>query len=115
MAGYSPDLSVEQKVELLETLDVEARLERSLEWARDTLADLTLKERIRRDVSDGMEKTQREFLLRQQLAAIRKELGDDGEGDDLLEEYRTKLAALVEQGAVDDATRVAIDREIGRL
>ena len=75
MAGYSPDLSLAQKVEVLETLDVEARLRLVLGWARDTLADLTLRERIKTDVEEGMEKTQREFLLRRQLEAIRKELG----------------------------------------
>ncbi|HUQ39043.1 MAG TPA: LON peptidase substrate-binding domain-containing protein, partial [Acidimicrobiales bacterium] len=80
-AGYSPDLSFEQKLEVLETVDVEARLQKVLAWARDTLADLTLKERIQTDVADGMEKTQREFLLRQQMAAIRKELGEDGDGE----------------------------------
>jgi ATP-dependent Lon protease len=68
-AGYSPDLSFEQKLEVLETIDVAERLEKVLGWARETLADLTLKERIQTDVADGMEKTQREFLLRQQLAA----------------------------------------------
>ena len=73
--GYSPDLSLAQKVEVLETLDVEARLRLVLGWARDTLADLTLRERIKTDVEEGMEKTQREFLLRRQLEAIRKELG----------------------------------------
>src|SRR5207249_1080439 len=73
MAGYSPDLSLGQKVEVLETTDVEARLEKVLGWAKDTLADLTLKERIQNDVASGMDKAQREFLLRQQLAAIRKE------------------------------------------
>ncbi len=111
MAGYSPDLSVEQKVELLETIDVEGRLERAIEWAKETLADLALKERIRRDVSDGMEKTQREFLLRQQLAAIRKELGDDGDGEDVVETYRTRA----EQPGVPEQVRAAIEREIGRL
>ena len=55
-------------------------------WARETLAELELKERIRTDVTDGMEKTQREFLLRQQMAAIRKELGEDGDGDDVVDE-----------------------------
>ena len=74
-AGYSPDLSIEQKVEVLETVDVEARLATVLRWQREVLADLALRERIRTDVTEGMEKTQREFLLRQQLAAIRKELG----------------------------------------
>ncbi|HEX6597069.1 MAG TPA: LON peptidase substrate-binding domain-containing protein, partial [Acidimicrobiales bacterium] len=76
-SGYSPDLSFEQKIELLETVDVEERLEKVVAWANEVLADLTIKERIRQDVTDGMEKTQREFLLRQQMAAIRKELGED--------------------------------------
>ena len=75
MAGYSPDLSLAQKVEVLETLDVAARLRLVLGWAREVLADLTLRERIKTDVEEGMEKTQREFLLRRQLEAIRKELG----------------------------------------
>src|SRR5207244_10664992 len=75
-AGYSPDLSFEQKVEILEETDVEARLTLVLAWQREVLADLALRDRIRNDVTEGMEKTQREFLLRQQLAAIRKELGE---------------------------------------
>src|SRR5258707_391958 len=76
-AGYSPDLSFEQRIELLETIDVTERLAKALAWARDTLGELELKERIRSDVSDGMEKRQREFMLRQQMDAIRKELGED--------------------------------------
>ncbi len=111
MAGYSPDLSVEQKVEVLETVDVEARLEKVLGWAKDTLADLTLKERIRHDVAEGMEKAQREFLLRQQLAAIRKELGEDGDGDDPAEAYRAKA----EGQGVPEKVRDAILREVSRL
>ena len=75
MAGYSPDLTLAQKVEVLETVDVEERLRLVLGWARETLADLTLRERIKTDVEEGMEKTQREFLLRRQLESIRKELG----------------------------------------
>ena len=75
VAGYSPDLSLAQKVEVLETLDVEDRLRLVLGWARETLADLTLRERIKTDVEEGMEQTQREFLLRRQLESIRKELG----------------------------------------
>jgi ATP-dependent Lon protease len=107
-AGYSPDLSFEQKVEVLETVDVEARLELVLGWAREVLADLSLKERIRSDVADGMEKTQREFLLRQQLAAIRKELGEsDGEGG--ADDYRTKL------GDAPEAVVAAVERELERL
>src|SRR5437879_4533513 len=110
-AGYSPDLTFEQKIEVLETVDVEGRLELVLAWAREVLADLSLKDRIRSDVAEGMEKTQREFLLRQQLAAIRKELGDDGGDDDAVEEYRRKAAAP----GVPDKVREAIEREVDRL
>ena len=91
-AGYAPELTVEQKIEVLETIDVEARIEKVLGWMRDVLADLTIKQRIQNDVNDGMEKTQREFLLRQQLAAIRKELGEGTDGESVVEEYRTKIA-----------------------
>jgi ATP-dependent Lon protease len=93
VAGYSPDLSLAQKVEVLETLDVETRLRLVLGWARDTLADLTLRERIKSDVENGMEKTQREFLLLRQLEAIKKELGQLGDGDEVdPDDYRTKIA-----------------------
>jgi ATP-dependent Lon protease len=111
MAGYSPDLTLAQKVDVLETIDVEARLEKVLGWAKDTLADVTLKERIQNDVASGMDKAQREFLLRQQLAAIRKELGEDSDGDDLIQGYRDKAAAA----GVPDAVRQAILREVDRL
>ncbi len=109
-AGYSPDLSLEQKIEVLETLDVEARLERVVEWAKGVLADLELKDKIRTEVSEGMEKRQREFLLREQMTAIRKELGEDGE-EDVVGEYRTKLEAA---GMPEDVRKEA-ERELGRL
>jgi ATP-dependent Lon protease len=109
-SGYSPDLSFEQKVEVLETVDVEARLELVTAWAKDTLAELELKDKIRTDVSEGMEKRQREFLLREQMAAIRKELGEEGE-EDVVEEYRTKIA---EAGMPDDVREQA-EKELGRL
>jgi ATP-dependent Lon protease len=110
-AGYSPDLTFEQKIELLETVDVEVRLERVLAWARDTLADLALKERIRHDVSDGMERTQREFLLRQQLAAIRKELGEGDDAEGAVARYRSTVA----EADLPEGVRVAVEREIDRL
>src|SRR6202789_3458284 len=92
VAGYSPDLSLAQKVEVLETIDVETRLRLVLGWARDTLADLTLRERIKTDVEEGIEKTQREFLLRRQLEAIRKELGQLSDGDEAdPDDYRTTV------------------------
>src|SRR3990172_9330838 len=89
-SGYSPDLSFEQKVEVLETLDVEQRLEKVLVWAKEILAEVQLKDKIRSEVREGMEKTQREYLLRQQMDAIKKELGDEG-GGDVVAEYRRKI------------------------
>ena len=109
-AGYSPDLSIEQKVEVLETLDVEQRLEKVLDWAKEVLAELELKDKIRTDVRDGMEKNQREYILRQQMDAIRKELGDES-GEGIVEEYRKKIAdANMPEGARKEA-----ERELGRL
>jgi ATP-dependent Lon protease len=108
-AGYSPDLTFEQRIELLETIDAEERLAKALAWARETLGELELKARIRTDVSEGMEKRQREFMLRQQMDAIRKELGEsDG---DVAAEYRARLAEL----AMPAAVREAVEREIDRL
>ena len=109
-AGYSPDLSFEQKVDVLETLDVEQRLEKVLSWARDVLAELELKDKIRTDVREGLEKNQREFILRQQMDAIRKELGEDGE-ENVVEEYRRKIA----EANMPDGARKEAERELGRL
>ena len=90
-AGWAPYLTDEQKRRLLETTDLEARLELVTEWTRAHLAEMEVAEKIRGDVRDGMEKSQREFLLRQQLNAIRKELGEDEpEGAD---DYRGRVEA----------------------
>ncbi|HET6954210.1 MAG TPA: endopeptidase La [Acidimicrobiales bacterium] len=113
LVGWWPDLSVDRKVELLETLDLEARLTLVLRWVKDALAEHELSEKIRNDVTEGLEDRQREFLLRQQMDAIRKELGEDD--DDSVAGYRERLAALVEAGAVPAATEKAIAREIDRF
>jgi ATP-dependent Lon protease len=108
-AAYWPDLTLEQRVELLETVDVEQRLELVLEWARDVLAELELKERIRTDVTDNLEAQQREMLLRRQLDAIHKELGDGD--DDEIGQYRERVAA----SKMPDGVRAAVERELDRL
>jgi ATP-dependent Lon protease len=109
-AGYSPDLSFERKVEILETVDVEQRLEKALEWAKDTLAEVEVKERIRDEVAENLEKRQREVILREQMSAIRKELGDD-DGDDVVAQLRTKI----DEAGMPDAVREQAERELGRL
>ena len=113
ISGYSPDLSLAQKVEALETVEVEARLRLVLGWARETLADLALRERIKTDVEEGMEKTQREFLLRRQLEAIRKELGElEGEPDaGSSDDYR----ARIEGRELPEKVRAAVEREVAKL
>ncbi len=109
-SGYSPDLTFEQKIEVLEAIDVEHRLEIVLAWSKDVLADLELKDKIRTDVSEGMEKRQREFLLREQMSAIRKELGEDCD-ENVVEEYRRKIA---DAAMPEDVEKEAL-RELGRL
>ncbi len=109
MSGYSPDLSPQQKVEVLETLDVEARLERLVAWTRDILAEISVKDRIKTEVNERMEKGQRDFLLRQQLEAIKRQLG---EGDDgVVADYRRKL----EDAGLPEAVRGEVERELDRL
>ncbi len=110
-AGWSPDLSTERKIQLLEELDPEVRLALALEWAREALGELELTEQIRSRVSEGMDRTQREFMLRQQLRAIREELGETDDEADLVDGYREQLAAL----DVADDVRDAIGREIDRF
>jgi ATP-dependent Lon protease len=113
LAGYSPDLSLAQKVEVLETVDVEERLRLVLGWARETLADLSLRQQIKTSVEEGMEKTQREFLLRRQLDAIRKELGElDGNADDGTPEY---FRGLIASRELPEAVLRAVEREIAKL
>ncbi|MGH9185890.1 MAG: LON peptidase substrate-binding domain-containing protein, partial [Acidimicrobiales bacterium] len=114
LAAWWPDLSLERRVELLETVDVEARVDKVLAWAKEALAELELAEQISRDVRDGMDQQQREFLLRQQLAAIRKELGEGGDDDDAVTEYRNRVEELRTAG-VAQAVIDAVERELGRL
>jgi ATP-dependent Lon protease len=112
-AGWAPYLTNEQKREVLETPDVTARLELLIGWTRSHLAEMDVSEKIGKDVREGMEKSQREFLLRQQLAAIRKELGEvqaDGTGD-----FPADFRARVEQADLPEKVREAAMREVGRL
>ena len=75
LAVYSPDLALEQKVELLEALDIRHRLGLLLEWMREVLADLELRRKVRNDATESIEKGQKEYILRQQLDAMSDLLG----------------------------------------
>ncbi|MFE3793124.1 endopeptidase La [Nocardia tengchongensis] len=108
-AGWASYLSNEQKREILDTPDTQARLNKLIDWTTQHIAETEVSEKISEDVREGLEKTQREFLLRQQLNAIRKELGEDE--PDGAEDYRTR----VENADLPDDIREAALREVGRL
>src|SRR6184192_3447505 len=109
LAGYSPDLSTEQKLQVLETVDLEERLALLIGWTKGILADASLKEKIRSDVAEGMEKTQREFLLRQQLEAIKKQL-NEGQTD-VVSTYRERVA----KAEMPESVLTEVNRELDRL
>ncbi len=108
-AGYAPYLTADQKRELLETPDVTQRLTTLIEWTKAHIAEAEVTEKISDEVRENVEKSQREFLLRQQLNAIRKELGEDE--PDGADDYRTR----VEQADLPEPVREAALREVGRL
>jgi ATP-dependent Lon protease len=108
-SGYSPDFTYEQKVELLQTLDVVERLALAVRLQRDRLAELQVRKRIREDVESGAQKQQRDYFLRKQMDSIRKELGEDDAS--VVDEYRTKIA----EAGMPDAVREQAERELRRF
>ncbi|MEW2129610.1 endopeptidase La [Streptomyces sp. NPDC005435] len=114
-SGYSPFLTAEQKIQLLETTDPVARLKLATQQLRDHLAEQEVAETIAKDVQEGVDKQQREFLLRRQLEAVRKELRQlNGDGDDTAEEsddYR----ARVEAADLPEKVREAALKEVDKL
>ena len=107
--GYAPDFSFEQKVELLETLDVKDRLTMAIALQRERLAEMQVRRRIRDDVEEGAAKQQREYILRRQMDSIRKELGEDDAS--VVDEYRSKLA----EAELPEPVREQAERELSRL
>jgi ATP-dependent Lon protease len=114
LAGWWPDLAAERKVELLEAVEVETRVALVLGWAREALAELELSEKISTEVRDGIDQQQREFLLRRQLDAIRKELGDDADEEASVDGYRKRIDALEAAGVAEDVVR-ALRKELTRF
>jgi ATP-dependent Lon protease len=108
-SGYSPDLSYDQRVQLLQATELDTRLQLALEFQRERLAELQVRKRIRDDVESGADKQQREYFLRKQMDSIRKELGEDDAS--VVEEYRTKLA----EAGMPDEVREQAEKELGRL
>ena len=109
-AGYSPDLNFAQKLQLLETFDVVERLTLALQFQRERLAELQVRKRIRDDVEDGAQKQQREYFLRRQMDAIRKELGENDGSD-----RRRIPAEDCRARACPTPVRQQAERELARL
>ncbi|MFH8290958.1 endopeptidase La [Streptomyces sp. NPDC018059] len=114
-SGYSPFLTVQQKIELLETEDAVARLKLATAQLREHLAEQDVAETIAKDVQEGVDKQQREFLLRRQLDAVRKELrelnGDSKDSAEESDDYR----ARVEAADLPEKVREAALKEVDKL
>ncbi|MFD5701488.1 endopeptidase La [Streptomyces lasiicapitis] len=112
-SGYSPFLTSEQKIQLLETEDPTARLKLATEQLREHLAEQDVAESIAKDVQEGVDKQQREFLLRRQLEAVRKELRElnGQEGEEESDDYR----ARVEAADLPENVREAALKEVEKL
>ncbi|GAA3003750.1 endopeptidase La [Streptomyces drozdowiczii] len=113
-SGYSPFLTTAQKVRLLETTDPVARLKLAIQWLGEHLAEQDVAESIAKDVQEGVDKQQREFLLRRQLDAVRKELselnGGPGSGADESDDYRARVEAADLPGHVREAALKEVDK-----
>jgi ATP-dependent Lon protease len=108
-SGYSPDLTMAQKVQLLEALDVVDRLTLALKFQKDRLTELHVRKRIREDVESGAQKQQRDYFLHRQMDAIKKELGEsDGS---IVDEYRKKIEAA----GMPDKVKKQAERELSRF
>ena len=111
MVAYSPDMSTEQRQELLETVDVELRLKLVSGFLARQIEILELKGKIQSEVKSEMDKTQREYILREQLKAIQRELGEDDPQQAEINELREK----VEAAGMPDEVRVRAIKEIDRM
>jgi ATP-dependent Lon protease len=108
-SGYSPDLTMVQKVQLLEALDVVDRLTLALKFQKDRLTELHVRKRIREDVESGAQKQQRDYFLHRQMDAIKKELGEsDGS---IVDEYRKKIEAA----GMPEKVKQQAERELSRF
>jgi ATP-dependent Lon protease len=111
MTAYSPEMTTEQRQELLETIDVADRLRLASQFLAKQIEVLELKGRIQSEVKSEMDKTQREYILREQMKAIQKELGEDDPAVAEASELREK----VEQSAMPDEVKEKALKEVDRL
>ena len=111
MVAYSPDMSTEQRQELLETIDIVERLKLVSTFLGRQIEILELKGRIQSEVKSEMDKTQREYILREQLKAIQRELGEDDPQQADINELREK----VESAGMPEEIKTRAIKEIDRM
>ncbi|MEV7771497.1 endopeptidase La [Kitasatospora sp. NPDC086791] len=109
--GYAPFVTAEQKLKVLLEADQVARLEYALTLLRDHLAEEEVNDTIRKDVEEGVAKQQKEFLLRRQLEAVRKELAElNGDAVDEEGDYRARVEAADLPAGVREAALKEVDK-----
>jgi len=111
MVAYSPDMTTEQRQELLETIDVIERLKLVSGFLARQVEILELKGKIQSEVKSEMDKTQREYILREQLKAIQRELGEDDPQQADINELRDK----VEQAGMPEEIKARALKEVDRM
>ena len=111
MVAYSPDMTTEQRQELLETIDVLERLKLVSSFLGRQIEILELKGKIQSEVKSEMDKTQREYILREQLKAIQRELGEDDPQQAEINELREK----VEQAGMPEEVKARAIKEVDRM
>src|SRR3712207_4075865 len=111
MVAYSPDMTTEQRQELLETTDVVERLKLVSNFLARQVEILELKGKIQSEVKSEMDKTQREYILREQLKAIQRELGEDDPQQAEVNELRDK----VEAAGMPEEVKARALKEIDRM
>jgi ATP-dependent Lon protease len=104
-------LKIKDKQEILETVDVRERLEKMLNILNNEREVLELERKISQRVKKQMEKTQKEYYLREQMKAIQKELGDKEGRAGEVDELRSQLA----EAEIPDKVREKVEKEIDRL
>jgi len=110
LVASSPDLTLEQRQQLLETRNVIERLRFLSVFLAKQNEILELKQKIQSEVQQTLDKTQREYILREQMKAIQKELGDDDQGSEVRE-----LREKIEQAGMPDPVKEKALKELGRL
>jgi ATP-dependent Lon protease len=111
IASSLPSLSTRDKQDVLETPDVQARLDKINQHLAKELEVQQLRNKIQSEVQDKVQQTQREYYLREQMKAIQKELGEQDETTRDAEELRQKIEGA---GMPDDVKKEAL-KELGRL